>query len=281
MQPMTDWNALWHDLVEIGTRTHRDRKGDDRAVDVWREKARWFDEEVKRRWARPDSSRQYLLSRLSPDTTVLDIGAGTGAWTVSMAPRVRRVTAVEPSPAMVEVMRENLDTAGISNVEIVQKSWPEARVEPHDFSLCSHAMYAYPDLPRFVQAMVDSTRRTCCLVLRAPDVDGLLAEAARHIWGQPADSPNFTIAYNILLQMGIHANVLMEDSFSWRPFTYADLEDALADMKRRFDVKGSTEYDDYLLALLRSRAIQCDGQCMWPNQTRSALVYWHVDGGRG
>ena len=210
---------------------------------------------------------------------MLDIGAGTGAWAVLMAPRVRRVTTVEPSPAMVDVMRENLAAAGMRNVEIVQDRWPQAQVEPHDFSLCSHAVYGSADLPLFIRRMAACTRRMCFLVLRAPAADCMMAEAARRIWGQPHDSPNFAIAYNILLQMGIQANVLMEEGMSWRPFTSPSLEEALVDIKRRFDLSGDPQHDDYLLALLRSQAVQRDGQVTWPNLTRSALVYWHVDDG--
>ena len=210
---------------------------------------------------------------------MLDIGAGTGAWAVLMAPRVRRVTAVEPSPAMVAVMRENLEAAGIRNAEIIQDRWPQAQVEPHDFSLCSHAVYGSTDLPLFIRRMAACTRRMCFLVLRAPVTNCMMAEAAQHIWGQPHDSPNFTIAYNILLQMGIQANVLMEEGMSWRPFSAPSLEEALVDIKRRFDLSGDPQYDDYLLALLRSQAVQRDGQVTWPNVTRSALVYWHVEDG--
>jgi len=65
--------------------------------------------------------------------------------------------------------------------------------------------------------MAARTRRTCFLLLRAPTIDGVRAEAARHIWGQYLDSPNFTIAYNVLLQAGIYANVLMENTGFWKP----------------------------------------------------------------
>ena len=276
MLQMTDWVALWRMLVEVQSRNRRNQHTTERTGDPWCERAREFDGFIKRRWAKPDSSRQFVLSHLRPEDTVLDIGAGTGAWAVLIAPEVRRVTAVEPSPAMVDVMQANLAAAGIRNVDIVQEHWPQAQVEPHDVALCSHAVYGSTDLPHFIRHMEACTRRTCYLVLRAPEADCMMAQAARHIWGQPHDSPNFTIAYNVLMQMGIYANVLLEEGMSWRPFTFPSLEEALADMKRRFDVTGTTQYDDYLVALLRSQAIYGDGQITWPNQTRSALVYWHI-----
>jgi hypothetical protein len=109
----------------------------------------------------------------------------------------------------------------------------------------------------------------------APSLDGVRAEAARHIWGQPLDSPNFTIAYNILLQVGIFANVLMEDTGLWKPRTSESLEDALGSMKRRFGLLETREYDDYLMDLLRRRLTWQDNRYIWPREVRTALVYWN------
>jgi len=276
MEKMTDWIALWRELVEVKSRGRKEAAGAESQADLWYARAREFDEGVKRRWTRPDSSRDFVMSQLDVNATLLDIGAGTGAWAALLASRARRVTAVEPSSAMIEVMREKLAAEGRTNVEIVQGAWPDVLVEPHDFSLCSHAMYGYPDLPAFIRRMVASTRCTCFLVLRAPGVDCVLAEAARHIWGQPHDSPNFTIAYNVLLQMGIYPNVLMENTGLWDSRSSESLEEALSAVKRRFGLDGMTEHDDFLVDLLRRRLTYQDGQYVWPREVRSALVYWTV-----
>ncbi len=278
MEKITDWSSLWRELVEVKTRGRKRDWGAESAADVWQTRARKFDEGVRRRWAKPDSSRAFVLSQLGPDSTLLDIGAGTGAWTALLARRARHVTAVEVSAAMVEVMCENLAEESISNVTIIQGMWPDVPVEPHDFSLCSHAMYGYPDLAAFVARMVTCTRRTCFLVLRAPTLDGVRAEAAQHIWGQPLDSPNFTIAYNILLQMGVHANVLMEDTGLWEPRTSDSLQDALSDLQRHFGLDGNSEHDEYLMDLLRRRLAwdALRNEYVWPREVRSALVYWQV-----
>jgi SAM-dependent methyltransferase len=262
-------------LVEAKSRSRKRRAAAEPQTDVWYGKAREFDEAIKRRWTRPDSSRDFLMSQLV-NATVLDVGAGTGAWAVLLAPRVRKVTAVEPSSAMIEVMRENLAAEGHTNVEIVQGAWPDVVVEPHDFSLCSHAMYGYPDFPAFIRRMVASTRCVCFLLMRAPGVDSIWAEAARHIWGQPHDSPNFTIAYNILLQMGIYPHVLMENTGLWFSRSSESLEEALNIVKRRFGLDGMAEHDDFLVDLLHRRLTYQDGQYAWPHEVRSALVYWTV-----
>ncbi len=276
MEKFTDWNGLWRELVEIKARSRRTKPSAKPQDDIWADRAIEFREGVKRRWARPDSSREFILSQIDADSTVLDIGAGTGAWCALLSRRAKHVTAVDPSGSMIEVMRESLAAENILNVTIVEGSWPHVSVEPHDFSLCSHAMYGYPDLAGFVRQMVACTRRMCFLLLRAPSLDGVRAEAAQHIWGQPLDSPNFTIAYNVLVQIGIYANVLMENTGLWKPRTSSSLEEALRSMKHFMGLNESTEYDEYLKGLLRRRLVWKGRKYVWPPEVRSALVYWQV-----
>jgi len=276
MEKITDWNALWRELVAVKAHSRGKNRREGKETDSWCRKASEFKESVKRRWEKPDSSRDFILSRMKPDSTVLDIGAGTGAWTALIASRVKQVTAVEPSPSMIEVMRESLKEERIHNVDIVHGFWPDISVTSHDFSLCSHAMYGYPDLPAFIRRMVEYTKDTCFLLLRAPTLNGIRSEAARHIWGQPLDSPNFTIAYNILFQMGIYANVLMEDTGFWKPRTSASLEEAFHSMKKYLGLNENTDHDDYLNQILRRRLTFKNGHYIWPHEVRTALVYWQM-----
>lgn len=271
----TDWAGLWRQLSLVQLQRHPARAAGE---DAWADRAREYQARASQRWAKPDSSRKTVVAHLTevPDATLLDIGAGTGKWVVHLARHVARITAIDPSPAMLAVMRENLAAEGITNVEIVQAAWPDVPVAEHDFSLCGHAMYGSPDLPAFVARMEAVTRRICFLLLRAPIGDGVMAEAAVHVWGHPHDSPNFQVAYNVLLQMGIRANVLFEEAGSWDPWTSASLAAALGEVKRRLLLM-TGEHDAFLLDLLRRRLHEEDGRLVWPRDMRSALVYWQAN----
>jgi 2-polyprenyl-3-methyl-5-hydroxy-6-metoxy-1,4-benzoquinol methylase len=279
MQKIPDWNSLWRELVEIKARSRQSKNGRASSEDVWEGRAIEYKEGVKRRWECPDSSRQFILSQVDPDATFLDIGAGTGSWSILMAGNAKHVTAVEPSSAMIEVLRESLAAESITNVSVVQGLWPDVTVGPHDFSLCSHAMYGTPDLAAFILKMASVTRRMCFLILRAAALDGIRAEAARHIWKQPLDSPNFTIAYNVLIQAGIFANVLMENTGFWKPKISPSLEEALSSMKRYLALGESAEHDAYLMDLLERRLTWDGSKYLWPPDVRSALIYWRTDAG--
>ncbi len=277
MDKMIDWAELWKELVwRRGWKHQRDECPD--SDDLWRTRATQFDQNVRRRWARPDSSRALIVSLLDafPGSTVLDIGAGTGQWAMLLAAHAERVTAIERSPSMIQVMRANLAADDVANVEIVQDVWPLTSIGIHDFTMCAHAMYGFYDFPIFVRSMEAVTRRMCLLLMRAPTMDGVMAEASMHIWGQPYDSANYQIAMNALLQMGIFPNVLMEDSGLWGPWVSDTLEDALFEIKRRLGLLETKDHDEFLVDLLMRRLTYSNDKYLWPRGMRTALIYWQV-----
>ena len=271
MEKIPDWLKLWRDLVEKQTVMYENINV---KKDGWKNKAKHFDKDVKKRWAKPDSSREFVLSKLTPGSTIVDIGAGTGSWAILLAKKAKKVTAIEPSESMIEVMKENADREGVKNLEIIQGYWPEIDIEDHDFSLCSHAMYGVADFASFVQKMNAVTRDTCYLLMRIPTPDGLMAKAALEIWGQPYDSPNFPVAFNAMLQIGMNPNVLIEDTGLWRPWTNQSLEEALHEVKRRLVILDCDDYDDFLLNLLKENLKEKDGEYIWPKGVSSGLIYW-------
>jgi len=104
-----------------------------------------------------------------------------------------------------------------------------------------------------------------------------MAKAASHVWGQPYDSPNFQIAYNILLGMDIYPDVIMEADGTWPAWTSDSFEAAMADIKIRLDLENNTDHDVFLWELLAKHLTQKpDGSYVWPAGNRSALLYWKV-----
>ncbi|MCU1464749.1 MAG: class SAM-dependent methyltransferase [Actinomycetia bacterium] len=84
---------------------------------------------------------------LGPESVVVDLGAGTGQFTLAAAPACRRVVAVDVSPVMLSRLRTKLDAADVSNVEVVQSGFLsyEHRGNPADFVYSRYALHHLPD----------------------------------------------------------------------------------------------------------------------------------------
>ena len=136
----------------------------------------------------PDRTGDPVLDALRaharPDDAWLDIGAGAGRYALPLARTVRSVVAVDPSPSMLEALRESMAEHRIENVTTVAGRWPHAVQEesdelaamlPADVSLIAHVGYDVEAIWPFLEAMERATRRECLAVLmeRSP---AMLAE---------------------------------------------------------------------------------------------------------
>jgi SAM-dependent methyltransferase len=90
-----------------------------------------------------------LLSEwgLGPGAVVVDIGAGTGQFTLAVAPTCERVVAVDVSPVMLVALRARVEAAGLANVEVVPAGFLsyEHHGPPADFVYSRYALHHLPD----------------------------------------------------------------------------------------------------------------------------------------
>lgn len=271
-----NWIELWAHLSRNLHGSPAEQKAE---CDAWKTLVRKVNASTKQRWEKPDCLMQFVLDSLGPGDTVLDIGAGTGGWAIPIARKVRRVTAIEPSSDMLDVLRNNVAAEGLSNIVAVRSRWEDAVVEPHDVALCSHGMYQSPDLVSFVRKMCRYARRRCYLVMRVPSCDGIIGELSERIYGQWHDSPNFIVGYNVLLSTGICANVLMEPAL--RPWSSQTMEEAMIRTRHMLRLAQTSAHDDLIRSILTRRLVHKGNRYEWPDGKRSALVWWDTTESNG
>lgn len=65
---------------------------------------------------------------LTPDSTVVEFGCGTGSTAIAHAPHAKSILATDISARMIEIAREKAEAAGASNVSFAQASIEEMAV---------------------------------------------------------------------------------------------------------------------------------------------------------
>jgi ArsR family transcriptional regulator len=59
------------------------------------------------------------VASVDEGSEVADVGTGTGFVVAGIAPRVKRVIGIDNASAMLQVARENLDSLGVSNADLL------------------------------------------------------------------------------------------------------------------------------------------------------------------
>lgn len=104
-------------------------------------------------------------SFLNSGIEVLDIGSGPGNYALLMAPHVKRVVALDPSPKMLKIMEKRAADKGLKNIEAVGLTWEEVNLDKlgwrKRFGLVFAAMTPGIHNVETLQKMVDASNNGC------------------------------------------------------------------------------------------------------------------------
>lgn len=228
----------------------------------------------------PDSYAQTLAvfqSQVRAGDTLLDVGAGTGRFALPLAPHVAHVTALDPSPAMLTILREKAAAQGATNLTMVEAGLEDCDLPAHDVVLAAWSLYRQLDLPAALTTLVRLTRRT--LIIAASDA----AEAPhqrwqRAIWGRTGepDFPAYLYMLGALRQIGIRADLRIV----WETRRYtAPTAEALV---RRFVPPDATAAETTRFAAEFTPAL-VSGSDGWHYHHRYpvGLLIWHANADEG
>jgi SAM-dependent methyltransferase len=271
-----DYVKRWRDIVER-RRIQMDAayaQAGTSSADYWAKRAKTYRQALHDRTI---SDPFYLRVRadVGPETDVLDVGAGTGRHTLSLAPVVRRVTAVDPSAAMLSFLRTDLQDQRITNVGVVEGDWLEVNVEPADVVICSHVLYPIADVVPFVERLAAHARKRVFVYLRVdplPTDMGLWPEFHGHALQA---QPSALDLLNLLAQIGTVASYeVVQHRFGW---TFANKDEAVDQLANTLCLREDDAVNrTRLSALLDEILVELDdgrlGQRVGP--ARSAIISW-------
>jgi 2-polyprenyl-3-methyl-5-hydroxy-6-metoxy-1,4-benzoquinol methylase len=274
-EPAIDWVARWRALVEERHEQGRRLDQEHRRSDAWAGRARRFARHVAE-GGTDDPLLRRLLGLATAETTVLDVGAGPGRHALPLARAARRVTVVEPSAAMRELLTAGIEREGLRNVEVVAAEWPPARerVEEADLVVCAHVLYPVVEVEPFLRALDGAARRGCYLVMRLGQREGPYLGLFEQIWGEPrALAPTALDLFNVAHQLGLAASFEVVPFQSWRSFD--GIEDAVAQVRADVLNPPDPAAEALIRAFLAERLVERDGKLALPaDAPRAGLVFW-------
>jgi SAM-dependent methyltransferase len=271
-----DWNELWKERMELQSKTHMNTD----CTNMWKKK-----ENARRFWEMSLENKDRIEKTLAgmaltPESRVLDIGAGPGSLAIPLAERVAHVTAVEPSEGMMEIMKQNIETYGARNIDCVYKDWENVDAgydlcPPYDVVFASYSL-GMKDIRASIQKMIDVSSGYVYLYWFAGDTSWDIH--SRKLWPvlhgcEYRQGPKADVLYNVLYDMGIYPDVKVF------PFEhknrFENLEEALEHFKPQY-AAFSPEKEEILRSYLKEVLEEENGALVQKGWSTRVKMWWKV-----
>ena len=235
------WDEFWADKL---------KQKEDRGKD-WDKAAAGFQKRAKK-----DDYHELLFSKLIIDEndSVLDLGCGEGSITLPLARKVKKVTGVDSSTKMLELLNERAIKNNIDNVKTILKPLEDItydEVGSHDVVLASRSLNGIIPIKDTLESINKIANKYVFITLFGPENWKIEGEFNEYIGRENKHFPGHNYLFNILFNMGIYANVERLDIKAYRE--YNSIEEAMDNGKFRLDLLDDDEKDklrEYLEKIL-------------------------------
>lgn len=236
-------------------------------------KAKWYWKGLKYSTL-PKAALSIILPKTRDCKTFLDVGSGCGTLAIALAKTGKKVTAIDPSPAMIKLLDEEIKNKKLKNIKTINTAWGEVELKPHDVILCAN-------VPELLKDSIDFLRQANVLAGKAvfliegadPNADKFYyKEIYPLLFNKPfLPRTDYLKTYTDLYSLGIFANVeIMEYNFD-QPFD--DMNDALEFWKEYMGIV-TAEHDEKLKNFLEGKLEKFKDGLIAKFNKKSAVIWW-------
>lgn len=277
------WKALWEKTINESSLSKRKRNIPER--ERLNQFAEILFEKNGRNILRNDLSKKDIVDAefcrlkrfVNSDSTVLDIGAGTGRLAIPMAKIVKKVTVIEPASIFMMLLRDNAEQERINNMEFVESLWSDFQPQEKYDLVYSTWSGAVKD-PVSLLKMHGTSRGYCFLEIVASPMNvwDFTGQIYPLVMGEDfRPSGCYLNILTTLYEHNIYANLETWDSES--EIKYKEMTKALDSWER-----GLSEYIDIterareLLRQYYQSRMNPDGSYTYPVKGVSCAIWWRV-----
>jgi SAM-dependent methyltransferase len=158
--------------------------------------------------APPAASVVRAREALSPGGSVLDVGCGAGAASLSLVPTAGTITGVDTDPAMLALFEQVCRERSVPGAAVPGR-WPEVSDVPaHDVVVAHHLVYNVAAIEDFLLALTSHARHRVVLELTECHPQRALNDLWWHFHGvRRPETPGVDDLVAVLTELGLNAGV--------------------------------------------------------------------------
>ncbi len=234
----------------------------------------------------PDGHRRALVDKLAakaglgPQDEVLDIGCGSGQYSIMLAERVADVQGVDISPRMIEFARQNAVDARCPNAHFAVQDWENVRLNSQGwekrFKLVLASKTPAVNNLATLEKMNAASSGLCCMLTQVHTENSIrdqLQSLTDWDEGKARASRPFYCAFNILWLLGYYPEVEYMER-NWE--SELEPEEALNSYLNYFRSLGALRAGQEEAASAKLAALAKNGYVHERVRSKMALVFWEA-----
>ncbi|NMC75869.1 MAG: class I SAM-dependent methyltransferase, partial [Candidatus Methanofastidiosa archaeon] len=237
-----DWSSYWDKTINFSFSNNGDYENyyNDKQRALSYDNSKLIKEDGEKRAKEFNFDKKYR---------VLDIGAGPGVLAIPLARYIKKVTVVEPSASMIDLLKKHMIDEGLTNIEIFKSKWEDFdkdAIEKHDVVIASYSL-SMQNIKSCLLKMEECSIKEVILYWFSgiTSWEKLYLDLYPKIYGREyIPTPKCNILYNILYNMGRNPSITYLKGTSF-PKIYESIDQSVQDIKLRLRIFESI-YDEYL-----------------------------------
>jgi SAM-dependent methyltransferase len=209
--------------------------------------------------------------------TVLDIGCGTGTYTLPLAREATMVTGLDDSETMIACLKNLVSSTGVQNVRAVKASWKNIDIAAFGFEkafdIAWTSMSPAVQTQQNFERMEKCARKWCVYIGWGRKRKNALMEEAFDLHGlHYGPPPGVGATYDILVRSGRAPSLdYFETSWDWT----GTAEDALEDIACFIEMQGGRARRNLIEKVLAGH--ERDGRVYHTTDVEEGLMVWRVE----
>lgn len=174
---------------------------------------------------------------LTPSSSVLDIGAGSGRYAIPLAKKSQAVHALDLSSEMLQFLQQEAEKSNLDNISVIKSAWPTTE-KIGEFDIAFAAMCPATRSVEALRAMSETATKYGVICQFTKSTDSVLeALKNQEVIGEEAKGPHndrdiLQAYFNILWELGYQPEIsYLQDTFE----VTQTLDEALDIYRQRYD----------------------------------------------
>lgn len=184
----------------------------------------------------PGKLLPFVLEQLRDYNSVIDIGSGSGFFTIPLVKNGHTVTAIEPSAEMSNIMMNKAKGINRSGLTLYNMRWEDWSGPAHDASICVHSLYPLADRKLSVEKMLRLSARRIIIIRNTKEMKTITGLVRTKL--KPHESPDLNDELSSMLN-NLDVNFCITEIREERKTVIREIDDEVESIMFRADIPSS------------------------------------------